>query len=247
MTEGRRRLVLVAGCLVLGGGVGLLLLVRGNRADLNSGVPASPPPTAAAPTAVPTRDATDATRSILTDADTALVAAVGGSPSAEMTVDSRFADTVETPAGVVSVVEVEPPAQVVKLGGETIYPPTCPRGGPHCAKIKAVRDNDHQGGVTIVNRVQVPATHQAVLVMQEVMMGNACNGTSFWFTSFSADGSHLFSEPIDYCGGPDLRVYVRDKRIHVSVPATPPNRGTGIIPGFDYAYDPATARLAKVR
>jgi hypothetical protein len=85
----------------------------------------------------------------------------------------------------------------VELGGETIYPPTCPRGGPHSAKIKAVRDNDDQGGVTIVNRVQVLATHQAVLVMQEVMMGNACNGTSFWFTRFSADGSYVFSEPID--------------------------------------------------
>jgi hypothetical protein len=50
----------------------------------------------------------------------ASVASVWGPPSAvgesspnssgEMTVDSRFADTMETPAGVVSVVQLEPPA-----------------------------------------------------------------------------------------------------------------------------------------
>ena len=167
--------------------------------------------------------------------------------SAKPVVDSRFMDRVQTPAGVVSIVQVPPMSAVVKLDTETVYPPTCPYGGSNCAKIKAVRDNDAFGSVRIINRVQSASANQAVLVMQEVMQGNACNGTAIWFTTFNADGSYVFSDAIDYCGGPDPTVYVAGSAIHVSVPTHAPNRGTGTIPGFDYGYDPSTGGLSRVR
>lgn len=169
----------------------------------------------------------------------------GANPTA--TVDSRDAERVQTPAGVVAVVRVQPMGAVIKLGAETIYPPTCPRGGANCGKIKAVRDDDTFGGVRIVNRVAVPGANQAVLVMQEEMQGNACNGTSLWFSTFNTDGSYVFSEPIGYCGGPEPTVSVAGSLIHLTVPAHPPNRGTGTIPGFDYAYDMTTGALQRLR
>jgi hypothetical protein len=162
-------------------------------------------------------------------------------------VDSRFTERVQTPAGVISIVQVPPMSAIVKLGSEIVYPPTCPYGGPNCAKIKALRESDPFGSVRIINRVQAPGANQAALVMQEVMQGNACNGTAIWFTRFNADGSYTFSEPIDYCGGPDPTVSVVGRLVHMSVPAHPPNRGTGTIAGFDYVYDLLTGVLSRVR
>jgi hypothetical protein len=144
------------------------------------------------------------------------------------------------------VVQVPPLSAVVKLGTETVYPPICPRGGANCARIKAIRDGDAFGSVRIVSRVHVPGATEVALVMQELMQGNACNGTAIWVTKFKADGSYLFSEPIDYCGGPDPTVAVRGSLVRVSVPAHPPNRGTGTIAGFDYTYDLSTGALRVV-
>jgi hypothetical protein len=42
----------------------------------------------------------------------------------------------------------------------------------------------------------------------------------------------------------DLGPGQEDPRLRTGAPAQP---GDGLIPGFDYAYDPATGRLAKVR
>ncbi len=191
----------------------------------------------------------DATPTAPPASDAATVAPFDGSAGVEnkaILIDSRFAERVQTPAGIVTVEQVPPLSAVVKLGTETVYPPTCPRGGPNCGRIKAIRDGDEFGSVRIISRVHVRGGADAALLMQELMQGNACNGTSIWFTKFKADGSYVFSEPIDYCGGPDPSVTVRGSLVVVSVPAHPPNRGTGTIAGFDSTYDLSTGALRAV-
>lgn len=81
-----------------------------------------------------------------------------------------------------------------------------------------------------------PAPFDEVVVLQQRMIGNACNGGPLWFLGLRRDGSYQVSTPIDFCGGKDPVVRPEAGRITIFVPGGPPNRGEGYIPSETWAF-----------
>jgi hypothetical protein len=88
-----------------------------------------------------------------------------------------------------------------------------------------------------------------VVIFQQNMWGNACDGGPIWFLGLRKNGSFDLSEDIDFCGGEAPIIKEEPDRIVVSIPGGPPNRGQGSIPGATWIYQhgylnvtPAVAR-----
>ncbi|MBK8215235.1 MAG: hypothetical protein IPK71_15965 [Myxococcales bacterium] len=160
-------------------------------------------------------------------------------PSAPSEPPPKTGKTVDTPAGTAAEVGTE-----VKLAGKTLYPPAdCPAGGKDgCAKVKALRDSNE--GVKILRHFDGPGGARSILLLQVMPAGNACNGGSLFFVRLAGNAPPQFSDVFDHCGGPDPMVGAMADKIVVSVPAHPPNRGTGTIAAKSMEYDIATGVLA---
>lgn len=172
-------------------------------------------------------------------APSASAAASSAPPSAPSAPPQKTGKTVETPAGTAAEVGTE-----VKLAGKTLYPPAdCPAGVKDgCAKVKALRDSNE--GVKILRHFDGPGGARSILLLQVVPAGNACNGGPLFFVRLSSNAPPQFSDVFDHCGGPDPMVGAMADKIVVSVPAHPPNRGTGTIAAKSMEYDIATGVLA---
>ncbi|MGC2236774.1 MAG: hypothetical protein WA584_11470 [Pyrinomonadaceae bacterium] len=66
-----------------------------------------------------------------------------------------------------------------------------------------------------------------VIVFQNRMLGNACDGTDIFFLGINKNGSYKISDSIGYCGGPAPLVTVGANKITITFPRRRPNRGTG--------------------
>ena len=132
----------------------------------------------------------------------------------------------------------------VKLAGKTLYPPAdCPAGAKDgCAKVKALRESNE--GVKILRHFDGPGGARSILLLQVTPAGNACNGGPLFFVRLASNAPPQFSDVFDHCGGPDPMVGAMADKIVVSVPAHPPNRGTGTIAAKSMEYDIATGVLA---
>lgn len=76
-----------------------------------------------------------------------------------------------------------------------------------------------------------------VILLQQQMMGNACEGGDLLFLKIWRDGKFKLSDPIGFCGGKSPVVTWGDKQVTVVIPGGPPNRGKGLIPDEKWVYD----------
>lgn len=80
------------------------------------------------------------------------------------------------------------------------------------------------------------APFDEVLVFQQQMRGNACNGGPLWILGLRRDGSHAVSDPIDFCGGRDPQLTATREALTITLPGGPLNRGEGTIPTETWRY-----------
>lgn len=86
---------------------------------------------------------------------------------------------------------------------------------------------------------------QEVVVLQEMPMGNACNGGSLYFLGIRPNKSYQISAPLDFCGGKPPILTRRGNKIVVTMPGGQPNRGTGYIPPRIWQYE--NGKVTRVR
>lgn len=84
-----------------------------------------------------------------------------------------------------------------------------------------------------------------VIVFQNRMLGNACNGTDVFLLGINKNGNYEISEPIGYCGGPAPIVAVGTSKITVTFPRRRPNRGTGWLRKEVWEYKDGKIREIK--
>jgi len=175
------------------------------------------------------------------DASPGAVASAAPGPSAAPAASAASKPTgksVDTPAGIASEVGDE-----ITLAGKTLYPPAdCPAGTKDgCAKVKALRAG--MEGIKLLRHFDGPAGPKSILLFQVMTAGNACNGGPLFFVRVAKDAPPQYSDVFDHCGGPDPMVGAMPDKILITVPAHPPNRGTGVIPARNVEYDIATGTL----
>ena len=175
------------------------------------------------------------------DASPAAVPSAAPGPSAEPAASAASKPTgksVDTPAGIASEVGDE-----IKLAGKTLYPPPdCAAGAKGgCVKVKALRAE--MEGIKLLRHFDGPAGPKSILLLQVTTAGNACNGGPLFFVRVAKDAPPEYSDVFDHCGGPDPMVGAMPDKILITVPAHPPNRGTGVIAARNMEYDIATGTL----
>lgn len=80
------------------------------------------------------------------------------------------------------------------------------------------------------------APYAEVVVFQQHMRGNACNGGPLWILGLHRDGRHALSAPIDFCGGRDPQLAATREQLTITLPGGPMNRGDGTIPTEVWVY-----------
>lgn len=80
------------------------------------------------------------------------------------------------------------------------------------------------------------APFDEVIVFQQDMRGNACNGGPLWMLGLKRDGSYAISDPIDFCGGKAPQLSATREQLTIVLPGGPPNRGEGEIPTETWRY-----------
>jgi hypothetical protein len=84
-----------------------------------------------------------------------------------------------------------------------------------------------------------------LVILQEMPMGNACNGGPLHFIGLSKNKSYRVSGPLDFCGGKAPVIKHQGEIISITFPGGPPNRGTGYIPTEKWIY--RNGQLKKVK
>ncbi len=173
--------------------------------------------------------------------------AAASASAAAVASGARPADELETPAGKLRIIDGGGFRQSLTLRAHTVYPPLCFDGGamPNCEKFKEIAKAYER--VRRVEEYRPTTSKELVVLFQVGTMGNACDGGPFFFVRFSPDGSYKLSDPIEYCGGPKPTIEKTEAAVTIRVPPSPPNRGTGIIPGEAHRYDLATGVVSKVK
>ena len=69
-----------------------------------------------------------------------------------------------------------------------------------------------------------------VIILQESLMGNACNGGPLHLIALKKSKTFLISGPIDFCGGSTPVIEREGEGISITFPGGAPNRGTGHVP-----------------
>jgi hypothetical protein len=118
---------------------------------------------------------------------------------------------------------------------------------------KSVLQTDGEGGGQfsespvpgILKHFNAVAPYDEVVVFQQHMWGNACDGGPVWFLGLKRDGSFDVSPPIDFCGGRPPVIKQTAGRIVVTFPGGPPNRGRGYIPTETWVYENGQVRQLK--
>lgn len=98
---------------------------------------------------------------------------------------------------------------------------------------------------TILKHFNAVKPYDEVVVFQQNMWGNACDGGPLWFLGLKRDGTFGVSSPIDFCGGRPPVMKQTAGRIVVTLPGGPPNRGSGYIPTETWVYENGQVRQLK--
>jgi hypothetical protein len=88
-------------------------------------------------------------------------------------------------------------------------------------------------------------TLDEVIVLQERLMGSACNGGPLHVIGLRKDKSYLVSCPLDFCGGKNPIIEHNEGSISITFPSSPSNRGFGIIPMEQWLYKDGQLRRIK--
>lgn len=80
------------------------------------------------------------------------------------------------------------------------------------------------------------APFDEVIVFQQDMRGNACDGGPLWMLGLKRDGSYAISDPIDFCGGKAPQLSATREQLTIVMPGGPPNRGEGELPTETWRY-----------
>lgn len=89
--------------------------------------------------------------------------------------------------------------------------------------------------------------YDEVVLFQQNMWGNACNGGPLWFLGLNKNGSFFISKPIDFCGGHAPIIKSSGDAITVIIPGGPPNHGEGYISGESWIYQNGKVRQIRNR
>ena len=89
--------------------------------------------------------------------------------------------------------------------------------------------------------------YDEVILFQQNMWGNACDGGPLWFLGLNRNGSFFISPPIEFCGGRAPIIRARRDAVTIIIPGGPPNRGTGYIPGETWVYQSGGVRQIRNR
>jgi hypothetical protein len=98
---------------------------------------------------------------------------------------------------------------------------------------------------TILKHFNAVTPYDEVVVFQQNMWGNACDGGPLWFLGLKRDGTFSVSLPIDFCGGRQPVLKQTAGRIIITLPGGPPNRGSGYIPTETWVYENGRVRQLK--
>lgn len=147
-------------------------------------------------------------------------------------------DTLDTVAGQLAIVplsdETLPWRFAVRLGDATLM--TTGKGGAFA---------DYPKPAVLRHLTQPLPPFDQVVVLQQHMYGNACNGGPLWMLGLDRDGSHDVSEPIDFCGGKAPVIELDDDRLVITLPGGPRNRGAGTLPTETWIYQDGEVRQAQ--
>lgn len=155
---------------------------------------------------------------------------------------------VSVPATSADVVAPDSPARIDTVAG-ALEIAELPRGA-HGAETFAIRlagkelRRTGEGGdfadfpaPRILQRYpQGIAPFDEVVVFQQDMRGNACDGGPLWILGLKRDGSYAMSEPIDFCGGKAPQLSATRDELTIVLPGGPLNRGEGEIPSETWRY-----------
>jgi hypothetical protein len=72
-------------------------------------------------------------------------------------------------------------------------------------------------------------TMDEVIVLQERLLGSACNGGPLHIIGLRKNKSYLVTGPLDFCGGKAPIIEHNNNSIFITFPSSPQNRGPGII------------------
>lgn len=84
-----------------------------------------------------------------------------------------------------------------------------------------------------------------VIILQEMPMGNACNGGPLHIIGLKKDQSYQVAGPLDFCGGKAPIIKQQEETISITFHGSPPNRGAGHIPTEKWIY--CNGRLKKIK
>jgi len=164
-----------------------------------------------------------------------LIAILLATSTAQDSKKSRFAEELSTIAGVLRILEQEPNCRYdVVLDRKTIWHTDC-----HDASST---DTDMPIPTIHTYYKQGVKPFPEVILMQQQMLGNACNGGPLWFIGLRQDGSYALSHHIAFCGGRQPVVTWSEDKVTVVLPGGPPNRGTGFLPTVTWVYEDGQVR-----
>jgi hypothetical protein len=138
-------------------------------------------------------------------------------------------DTLHTVAGEIRIVELERNCRYeVTINGKRLIATDC--GDEQDPNAGAPRPE-----ILVYSRLPAKPFSQ-VVIFQQQMAGNACDGGPLWLLGLRTDGPASRSTNIDFCGGAQPSITVEQDRIVISIPGGPRNRGEGVVPGEDWLY-----------
>jgi len=86
-----------------------------------------------------------------------------------------------------------------------------------------------------------------VVLFQQNMWGNACDGGPLWFLGLNRNGSFVISSSVDFCGGREPIIREGANNVTIIIPGGPPNRGEGYIPGETWIYQNGEVKRVRKR
>ena len=88
----------------------------------------------------------------------------------------------------------------------------------------------------VLKRYTGIAPFDEVIVFQQNMHGNACDGGPLWILGLKRDGTYAISDPIDFCGGKSPQLSATREELKIVFPGGPLNRGEGTMPTETWRY-----------
>lgn len=151
---------------------------------------------------------------------------------------TAFSDSLKTIAGELEIVELIDNCKFnVTLNGKVVFKTDCED-----------ESNEYQTEPIPAIHTFYKSTYEAiapfdeVVLLQQGMLGNACDGGSLLFLGLKRDGSFQLSKPIAFCGGRQPVITWGGNKVTVLIPGGPPNRGTGRIPPETWIYERGMVR-----